>query len=379
VYERQLERRDGEAKGRHATTFPTNAAPHLAHGVVGMLLDYRLGERGAAGAAPKARRMTFAAHAWRRLGAAALIALGALLSSQSTMAQNLETIRFGTGPDDQAVPLLYAAKSGIYKKYGLNVDVQRLPGASAVAAALAGGSLEMGKGSSMGVVTAIAKGLPFTVIGNLAYYEADKPDIALLVLKDGPIKTAKDLEGKTLAAVSLQDMNSVATFAWLDQHGVDRSTLKYVEIPASAALAAMEQNRVVASTIYEPYFSQFLAGGKVRVLGYPFEAISKKFSDALIFAPTKWAGEHRDAIDRFLRATQEASLYIASHESESTKLIAEFGGLDPATLGSVRHAGRGVPLSPSDVQPVIDVAAKYNVIPKAFPATDIICSCAMKK
>lgn len=132
-------------------------------------------------------------------------------------------------------------------------------------------------------------------------------------------------------------MNSIATFAWLDARRVDRSTLKYVEIPASAALAAMEQNRIVGSTIYEPYFSAYLTSGKVRVLGYPFEAIAKHFSDALLFANTKWAAEHRDAVEKFLRATQEASLYIAGHENESTALIAEFGGVDPATMGNVRH------------------------------------------
>jgi NitT/TauT family transport system substrate-binding protein len=288
-------------------------------------------------------------------------------------------IRIGTGPDDQASPLLYAAKAGIYKKYGLNVEVVKMGGAAAVAAAMAGGSLELGKGSSLGVITAIAKGLPFTVIGNLAYYDAAKPDIALLVGSNSAVRSPKDLEGKTLAAVSLSDMNAIATFAWLDAHGVDRTTLKYVEIPASASLAAMEQNRIVGSTIYEPYFSAYLASGKVRVLGYPFEAIARHFSDALLFANTQWAGEHRDAVEKFLRATQEASLYIAAHENESTALIAEFGGVDPATMGKVRHAGRGVPLDPADMQPVIDVAFKYKVIPKSFRASEIICTCALRK
>jgi NitT/TauT family transport system substrate-binding protein len=320
---------------------------------------------------------------WRRLVCAAALVLAAALPLAATrvVAQTTEPtlIRVGTGPDDQATPLLYASKAGIYKRYGLNVEIVKLGGAAAVAAAMAGGSLEAGKGSSLGVITAIAKGLPFTVIGNLAYYDATKPDIALLVAAASTVRTPKDLEGKTVAAVTLSDMNSIATFAWLDSHGVDRSTLKYVEIPASASLAAMEQNRIVASTIYEPYFSAYMASGKVRVLGYPFEAIGKRFSDALLFANAKWAGEHRDAVDKFLRATQEASLYIAAHENESTALIAEFGGVDPATIANVRHAGRGVPLDPADVQPVIDVAFKYKVIPKAFPATDIICSCALRK
>lgn len=317
----------------------------------------------------------------RILCALVLAALAVLPGAAIPVAAQTDAplIRFGTGPDDQSAPLLYAAKNGIYKKYGLNVEIVKMPGASAVAAALAGGSLEMGKASSLGTVTAIGKGLPFTIIGNLAYYDAAHPDIALLVKADAPIKSAKDLEGKVLAAVSLSDMNSVATFAWLDRQGVDRSTLKYVELPASASLAAMEQGRIVASTIYEPYFSAFLATGKVRVLGYPFEAIARHFSDALIFTTTKFAAEHPDAVHRFLEATEEASTYIAAHENVATQLIAEFGDVDPATIANIRHAGRGIALSPADVQPVIDAAYKYKVIPTDPKASEMICTCALMK
>jgi len=303
-----------------------------------------------------------------------------LLATRSTVAQPGEAlIRVGTGPEDQSAAFLYAAKSGLYKKGGLNVQIVNLAGGSTVAAALAGGSLEMGKVSSLSTVTAIAKGLPFTVIGNIAYYNANNPNIALLVGADSPIHSPKDLEGKTLAAVSLQDMNAVATFAWLDRYGIDRNALKYVEIPAPAFLGALEQNRVAASTIYEPYFSGDIATGKVRVLGYPFDAIGQHFSTALIIARKDWAATHSQEVGKFLRATEEAVDYLAAHPDVSTQLTAEFGGLDPATMPKIRHATLGVALSPADLQPVIDVAAKYKIIPKGFPATDMICSCALLK
>ena len=131
------------------------------------------------------------------------------------------------------------------------------------------------------------------------------------------------------------------------------------------------------STIYEPYLSSYLASGKARVLAYPYEAVGKKFSNALLFTTSKWAAEHRDTVDKFLRASEESSTYISAHENISTQLIAEFGGLDPATLANLRHAKRGIALNPADVQPVIDLAAKYNVIPKGFPAKDMICGCAL--
>jgi NitT/TauT family transport system substrate-binding protein len=306
----------------------------------------------------------------------ALVTLGSL----PAVAQgDSPLIRISAGPDDQSTPLIYAAKAGIYKKYGLNVEMVKLGGSAAVTAALAGGSLEIGKASTMGLVTAFGKGLPFTAIGNLANYNADHPDFALVVASDGGIKTPKDLEGKTLAAVSLSDMNSIATFAWLDARGVDSSTLKYVEIPASATLAAMQQERVVASTLYEPNLSSALATGKYRILGYPYDAIAKRFSDGILFANASWASEHRDLVEKFLSATQEAASYLTAHSDEATALIVEYGALDPASVKTIRHPERGVALTPALIQPVIDAAAKYKVIPKAFNAADMICTCAFRK
>ena len=288
-------------------------------------------------------------------------------------------IRVGAGPDDPSVPLVYAAHEGLFAKAGLNVELERLAGATAVAAAISGGSLEIGKGATLSVVTAIAKGLPFTIIGNMSTYRATNPDIALIVLKNSPIKTAKDLVGKTLAAVSLQDQNSIATFAWLAQQGVDWSTLKYTEIPASAALAAMEQDRIVGSTVYEPVLSADLATDKVRIVGYPYDAIGKQFSDAVLFANPKWVNEHRDIVTRFLQVVEDASQYVKTHESEMTQLTAEFGGVDPAKLANIRHTGRGVKIAPGDIQPIIDAAVKYKTIPKPLEAKDLICDCALRK
>lgn len=315
---------------------------------------------------------------WRRLAGALVLSLAVALPAATLAQPASPLIRVGAGPDDTSLPLIYAAQAGLFAKAGLNVELQKLAGAAVVGAALAGGSLEIGKASALSVVTAHAKGLPFTVIGNLASYNTENPDFALIVLNTSPVKVAKDLPGKVLAAVSLADMNTIATFAWLDQHGVDSTSLKYVEMPASATLAAMEQERVVGSTVYEPMLSSAVASGKVRILGYPFDAIGKHFADGLLFANVSWVADHRDLVDRFLHVMQDASTYVAAHENDLIPMLAAYSGVDPATIAKSRHAGRGVALVPADLQPVIDAAAKYHAIPKGFPAAEMICSCAIR-
>ena len=307
--------------------------------------------------------------------AAVLVALP-FIPLQASAQAPLTTLRLGSSPDVTAVPILYALKSGLYKKAGINLEIVKMNSGSAVMAALVGGSVDLGKSSSFGTLIAIAKGVPITVIGNLAYWDADNPDIALIVLANSAIKSAKDLEGKTLGASALQDINALTTLEWIDQQGVDKASIKYVEIPATATLAAMEQDRIVGSTVYEPFLSTFLATGKVRILGYPYNAVGRKFSDALLFADSKWAADHRDVVQRFLQASQEASVYVAAHENETSGLIGEFGGVNPSI--PIRTPGRGIVLDPLDVQRVLDMIFKLKQIPKPLLAKDVICSCALR-
>jgi ABC-type nitrate/sulfonate/bicarbonate transport system substrate-binding protein len=141
----------------------------------------------------------------------------------------------------------------------------------------------------------------------------------------------------------------------------------------------MEENRIAGSTVYEPVYSADIATGKVRVIGYPFDAIGKHFSDGVMFANVNWVNGHRDLVDRFLRVMQTASAYVGAHESEVVPYLAQFAGTDPVALAQIRHPGRGVAIGPPDVQPVIDLAAKYKVIPKTFLAQEMICNCALTR
>jgi NitT/TauT family transport system substrate-binding protein len=309
-----------------------------------------------------------------------VLALAVAFAGVPAGTQAPETIHVGVGPVDTAIPLFYAAKAGLYKKYGLDVELVKTPNGATTVAAIAGGTLQLGQGSPLAAVTAVGKGgIPLIVIGDLSSYVSEHPDYALLVAASSTVHTAKDLEGQTLAAVSLRDQNYLATSAWLDAQHVDRTKLKFVEIPASATLAAMDAGRVVAATVYEPFFTSFVASGKVRVLGYPYDAIGKRFADSVLFGNTSWVAGHPDVVSKFLHAVQDAATYVGAHENETPAFAAEFLGVDAASVANVRHGLRGVLITPGDLQPMIDAAAKYELIPKAFPAQTMICSCALRR
>ena len=114
-----------------------------------------------------------------RFAFAAALAICATVSAASSVRAQADNtvIRVGTGPSDPSTSLVFADKMGYFKRAGLNVELTHGATTSTMAAAVAGGSLDIGQGSGLGAVQIIAKGVPLTIIGNQALYNADKPGV----------------------------------------------------------------------------------------------------------------------------------------------------------------------------------------------------------
>jgi hypothetical protein len=45
----------------------------------------------------------------------------------------------------------------------------------------------------------------------------------------------------------------------------------------------------------------------------------------------------------------------------------------------IHHPIRTVAIGPDDLQPVVDAAVRFKMIPNAIPAEQLICSCALRR
>src|SRR6202034_2724162 len=90
----------------------------------------------------------------RTLTVAGLAAITSMALPAAITAQAPEHITVGASTDDLVRPLLYAVDAGLFKKAGLDVEIVKLANGAAVAAAVAGGSLDLGKGSALTPVQA---------------------------------------------------------------------------------------------------------------------------------------------------------------------------------------------------------------------------------
>jgi NitT/TauT family transport system substrate-binding protein len=307
-----------------------------------------------------------------------LISLASTALAARAGAQELPVITVATLINDTATAALYAAKSGMFRRAGLNVQLQVLGTGAAGAAAVAGGAAQFGLSSLVGIIAAHEKGIPFTLIAPAGVVTSDVPYSQFVVKTDSPIKTARDLNGKTIGAAGLKDMDTVAIMNWVDKNGGDSKTLKFVEMSGPVALTAIEEGRIDGADLNTPTLTRGLEGGKVRTLAQIFDAIAPRFENTGWFTTTDYANKNRSVVETFARVIRDSNLYCNTHHADTVALVAENAKIDEKMVARMARITFGDYLRASDIQPLVNVAAKYGAISKPFDAAALISPYALK-
>jgi len=275
-----------------------------------------------------------------------------------------------TTPVD-VVTFYYSAQQKLFERAGLDLTYQIVPSGAVALIAVVGGAANIGFGNPFSLVTAYLKGAPIQLLAPGGEYLTSLPNSAIFVLPDSPIRTGKDLEDRAFAVTGLHDLMAIAVRGWADANGGDSAKIRFVEMPPSAMLAALQAKRVDAIGAFEPFRSEALAAG-ARAIGSPYDAIAKQFITGAWFGNTTWIGQHRDAAIRFAEVIRAAGEYANAHYDELIPLMSSYSKIPSEVLQRSNRVHFPSTLSPAAIQPMIDIAAKYHEIAAPFRAQDMI-------
>ena len=290
-------------------------------------------------------------------------------AAQAGQAQQVTKIRVATLPIDVASQALYAKDQGFFEAAGLDADISIMNNGPAIASAVAGGSIDFGAANIVTMASAYEHGLPYVLVAPGGAYTDTQPTSKLVVPNASPIKTARDLNGKTVAVNALNSIDSVGAQAWIDKNGGDSKTAKFIEMPYSAMGAAVASGRVDVGSIDEPFVGEAIAVNQLRVIGFPLEAVAKRFIEGAFFTTSDYAKAHPDVVRKFADAMAQAADWANANPAASAAVLAKYSK-SPLAPGAARtyFMPRFVR---SEAQPLIDAAAKYGALKAAFPLSNM--------
>jgi NitT/TauT family transport system substrate-binding protein len=170
---------------------------------------------------------------------------GSLTAPRLVFAQNKRAVKF-TLPwvAEGATLYAYVAKGmGFWDKHGLDVDIARGSGSIASAQAIGDGKFDFGLSTPSIAILQAIKGLPIVALACCAY----DATMGVCVMNDGPIKTPKDLEGRTIASVVLSaDYPFFAPFA--AKSGIDTTKITRLQVDNKVRDRLLPEGKVDAIT-----------------------------------------------------------------------------------------------------------------------------------
>ena len=301
-----------------------------------------------------------------------LMAAGAAVLPRPAWAQSPPVkLRIGSVAADTYAGGFYALDLGLFDKAGLSVEITPFANGAAMAAAAAGGSIDIGVGDATELANGVSRGLPFVLIAGGGLYSSTAPTTTLCVAKASTIARAAELEGQTVAVVSLVSLMSSAVKSWLTQNGADIAKIKFVEMPFPQMPAALSRGTLAAATLSEPIMSD-ATSTDAKIFAKPYDAIAKQFLISDWFTTRDWLAKNADVAKRFVGAIYDAARWANAHHDDSAAILSKYTKVDVERIRRMNRCVYATNLQPSMVQPVLDTAFKYKALETATNAASMI-------
>jgi NitT/TauT family transport system substrate-binding protein len=297
------------------------------------------------------------------------LVLGVPGGTQQTAA--LRTIRVGVLPGEVAGEAYYAQELGIFKKYGLDAQLVPLANGSIVAVAAIAGDIDVGLMDLVYVASAHSRGLPLLYLAPGLTSTASSPALGVLVRNDSAIRDdAKSFAGKTIGVASVNGIATAPTLAWIERNGGDPKALKFVEVPIPQEPEAVARGTIDGAIIYEPWLTLGIAQ-RGRVVYLDRNAIAPEYMINGWVTSSTWADKNPTTAMLFASAMAETARWANADHAASAPILSKFTKIPIDIVQKMRRADFGITLDAGRVQPVIDAAAEFKMIPRAFPADEI--------
>ncbi len=278
-------------------------------------------------------------------------------------AQAQEKIRVGLLPFSESLGAVLADKQGFFKAEGLEIEVTKINSGAVGVPVLQAGKLDIIFSNTVSTLQAIEQGLDAVILAPGAAVRASGADTTIgLMVRKGSFKNVKELEGKRVAVNVINSTAWLHAIAHLDAKGVDRSKVRFLEVPFPQMNDPLLNEQVDAIYQVEPFRSVLMATGKAEVLGYPYVETLPNSDITQYIALTPWVEKHRATAIKFARAIIKGAQFANANEAATRDANLQFTGLNPALKDTVMLPRFGTSVSAAEIARTQDMMIKYGMM-----------------
>jgi NitT/TauT family transport system substrate-binding protein len=210
--------------------------------------------------------------------------------------------------------LYVGVADGIFKKYGLNVNLVQVTPANLVPALLSG-SAQIGGGVADGAASAILKG------EKLQYVALTEGTYNLQLWANSGVTSVKGLVGKTVALTTQGSETDFGLTALLQSEGINPSSVNRKYLVTAAQMLSAMHSGAVSAALFQPPTAQSLTetGGKI------VDSLSNlPYAVGAYISPSSYVTANPGVLAKFVAAEKANLAYLRSNPQQTMAAIQQY-------------------------------------------------------
>ncbi|WP_280460044.1 ABC transporter substrate-binding protein [Nocardia carnea] len=272
-----------------------------------------------------------------------------------------EIVKIGMLPIAGAAPLKVVQTQAFLSDKDLTGEEVNLRTPADTVPNLLNGTTNVGALNVGSLAQALAEGVDLRILSTL-YYAND--DMSIFSVKNSGINQPEDLEGKKIGLIQLENTNHAAFVAWLQERGVDTSTIEFVLVPVPDMPAALRSGQVDAGQVLYP-LAQTMIDDLTPVVPNLLEAFGHQPVQGYVIVSGKFADQNPDMVARVQTALEEANEFLTSDPDASIAAIHAVTDVPDSLLRASKLPAFGNDLKLASSQAQIDLMIEQGFLDKS--------------
>lgn len=216
------------------------------------------------------------------------------------------------------------------------------------------------------------QGVPIHIV-----YLGHRDGSTVIVPKDSPAKSIRDLKGKTFGRPSKYSNQYLVITKLMEDEGMQPEDINFVDMPPPDMPQALAAGAIDAYFIGEPYAAKAQLNGTGRVLYYAKD-IWPHFVSCVLVVRDELIREHPEVVRDLVRGIAESGEWAEQHRLEAAKIAAPYFRQDPKLLEFVltqppdRVSYRMLTPTDEDMKAIMKYAIKAGILKKEIEIYDLV-------
>lgn len=284
-------------------------------------------------------------------------------------------IRYGYTPYADSAPIFVAVEQGFFAEENLNVSITKFLSGTKILQSVAVNQLDGGFGAIIPALQAFEGGIDFKFAGGVSCYDKEHDPGAYIVTMNSSIQSIADLRGKTLALATGGAIFLLPFKVAAGKYGLNITDINFITIASPLnRLEALLAGTVDVEYEAEPYLTEALSTGKVRVIYHPYTEVfpDHKFLMATSLFSKNFINQNRAAVDAFIRAYTKAIDWIKKNPDETRLIIAEWTGIDQEIVKNMTLHLYSNSIPQEELRALINLMKDYGYLESDIAVGDIL-------